>query len=121
MVLRYAHLTVILIAVFLPDETWALPVLAGFHLVLTFFFHYLVFGLLTGISKSDINEEIDLHDMIILRMITALSLLVLVTSGDVTYWIVAAISAPWYITNVITDIFALLVKWEILEITDKEQ
>jgi p-aminobenzoyl-glutamate transporter AbgT len=118
--LRYSHLAVILVAVFLPEQEWALPVLAGFHIVLTFFFFYLIFGLLCGLSKSNVNEDIDVHDMIILRMVTLLSLLVLFVSGEMVYIIIAAASAPWLITNIITDIFAVLVKWEILEVTDKE-
>ena len=66
------------------------------------------------------NEDIDVHDMIILRMVTLISLLVLFVSGEMVYIIIAAASAPWLITNIITDIFAVLVKWEILEVTDKE-
>ncbi len=118
--LRYSHLAVILVAVFLPEQEWALPVLAVFHVVMTSLFFYLVFCLLCGLSKSNVNEDIDVHDMIILRMVTFLSLLVLFVSGEMVYIIIAAASSPWVITNTMTDIFAVLVKWEILEVTDKE-
>lgn len=118
--LRYTHLAIILIAVYLPAETWAIPTLAGIQLALTAFFYYMVFGLLSGISRSALSEDIDIQDMLINRIVIGLSLTILIMTGQPIYWVIAALSMPWYVTNILTDIFAILVKYEVLEITDKE-
>ena len=118
--LRYTHLAIILIAVYMPDQTWAIPTLAGIQLALTAFFYYMVFGLLSGLSRSGLNEDIDIQDMLITRIVTGLSLTILIMTGQPIYWVIAALAMPWYVTNILTDIFAILVKYEVLEITDKE-
>ena len=118
--LRYIHLAIILIAVYVPTQTWAIPVLAGIQLALTVFFYYMVFGLLSGLSRSGLNEDIDVQDMLITRIVTGLSLTILIMTWQPVYWVIAALAMPWYITNILTDIFAILVKYQVLEITDKE-
>lgn len=119
--IKYIHLAILLVAVYLPEAVWALPTLAVLNLFFSVLFYWLCFGLLTGLKASSINEDIDLADAWSGRVIQATATVVLFLSPDPTYQYIAMFSLPWIVTNWITDIFATLVKWDVLEVTDKEE
>lgn len=116
--LKYIHLAILLVAVFLPDQLWASPTLAAINAFFALFFYWLCFGLLTGLKISTLNDDIDVAEALTNKMIQVTSTIFLFSTGDLTYQLIAAFTAPWVITNTITDIFSTLVKWEILEIRE---
>lgn len=118
--IKFIHLAIIMVAVYLPDQTWAFPTLAAINLVFSIMFYWLCFGLLTGLKASSINEDIDVPDAWTSRVVQTGATIVLFTTGDIYLIMIAAFSLPWIATNLLTDTFATLVKWEILEVTDKE-
>ena len=119
--IRYLHLAVVLVAVYLPDQTWALPLLAGVNLIFALMFYQLCFGLLAGLKVSQLNGEIEISESWASRLIQIVATILLFMTGDMTYMLIAAFSAPWIITNTVTDIFATLLKLDIIAITDKEE
>lgn len=119
--LRYLHLAVVLVAVYLPDQTWALPLLAGVNVVFALMFFYLCFSLLAGLKVSELNSEIEISESWSSRVVQMVATIVLFMTGDMTYMLIAAFTAPWIVINTITDIFATLLKLDIIAITDKEE
>ena len=118
--LKFFHLAIIMVAVYLPDQAWALPALAAINITFSLMFYWLCFGLLTGLKASSINDDIDVADAWTSRVVQTGATIVMLMTGDTILIAIAAFSLPWIITNLITDSFATLVKWEILEVTDKE-
>ena len=118
--LKFFHLAIIMVAVYLPDQTWAMPALVAINILFSIMFYWLCFGLLTGLKASAINDEIDVADAWTSRVVQTGATLVMFMSGDTMIIALAAFSLPWIITNLFTDTFATLVKWDILEVTDKE-
>jgi hypothetical protein len=120
--LRYIHLALILIAVYIPDYApWALPTLAAVQVVFALMFYWLCFTLLSGLSISNVNSEIEVADAWSSRFIQFGATALLYSTGDPLYQFIAIASAPWIVINIMTDAFATLIKWEILEVTDKEE
>ena len=119
--IKFIHLALILTAVYLPQAVWAMPTLALINLFFSILFYWLCFGLLTGLKASSINDEIEVSEAWMGRVIQASATAVLFMSGEPVYQYIAMFSLPWIITNWITDTFATLVKWEVLEVTDKEE
>lgn len=119
--MRYIHLSIILVAVYLPQyAVWALPTLAGINLLFAVMFYSLCFSLLAGLKSSGINEEMIVTDTWSSRVIQAVSATILLMSGDFWFVAIGIFTLPWIIINIVTDAFATLVKWEVLEISDKE-
>ena len=109
-----------MVAVYVPDQAWALPTLAAISIFYASLFYWLCFGLLAGLKASSINHEIEVADAWSRRMIQTLATIVLIASGDMVFIVMGVFTLPWIITNTVTDMFATLVKWNILEVTDKE-
>ena len=100
---------------------WALPTLAALNLFFAVMFYWLCVGLLAGLRASTINSELEVADAWTARVIQISATLVLYMTGDTLYQFIAIFSMPWILTNTFTDTFATLVKWQILEVTDKEE
>ena len=119
--LKYIHLGVIITASYVPSAVWALPTLAVINVVFAVMFYWLCFGLLAGLRASNINPEIEVAEAWTSRVVQTGATAFLFLQNDPIYMMVAMFSLPWIITNIVTDIFATLVKWEVLEVTDKEE
>tara|TARA_R110000796_G_scaffold35564_2_gene91273 strand:- start:216 stop:530 length:315 start_codon:yes stop_codon:yes gene_type:complete len=104
----------------MPDQAWALPALAGLTIAYGMLFYWLCYGLLTGLKVSSVNSEIEVADAWTARIIQLACVTVLYMSGDTNYMLVAAFALPWTVISVLVDIFATLIKWDILEVQDKE-
>ena len=119
--IKYAHLAIIMVAVYLPAATWAMPALAVIQVLLSLMFYWLMFGLLSGLKTSSINPDMDTPGAWTSRIVQAGAAGVLFLSWDPVYQAIAIFSLPWVIVNISTDVLATLVKWEILDITQDEK
>ena len=119
--IKFIHLAIIMVAAYLPQAVWAMPTLALINIVFSVMFYWLCFGLLAGLKVAGINDEMEVADAWTSRVIQASATALLFMSNDPTYQYIAMISLPWIVINWFTDAFATLVKWEILEVTDKEE
>ena len=109
-----------MVAVYMPEETWALPLIAAINLLFSALFYWLCLGLIAGLKASSLNYDMEVADAWTRRMISTLGAIVLLMSGDSTFVMIGVFTLPWIITNILADMFATLVKWEILQITDKK-
>jgi hypothetical protein len=119
--LKYAHLALIMVAAYFPDMAWAMPTLATIQVFFAVMFYWLCFGLLSGLKTSGINPEMDTPGAWTNRIVQTGATAVLFLSWDPVYQAIAIFTLPWIIINIFTDILATLVKWEIVDITDKEE
>lgn len=118
--MKYIHLALILVAVYFTEyQDFALGAIATINILFATLFYWLSFSLLAGLSVSEVNPEIEVSDALASRLIHITGTIVLLMAGDV-YTYIALITAPWVIVNTFTDFFAMLVKWQILQIHDKE-
>ena len=81
-------------------------------------FYWLTFQLMAGLKNSEIHPEIDVAEAWTSRAIQITGTLILIMSGEQVYQYIAMFSMAWVVTNVITDAFATLLKWEILAIEE---
>ena len=119
--MRFIHLALIMVAVYVPSAEWALPALATINIFFALIFYWLTFGLVCGLKSSTVNSELEVSDAWTSRVVQLGATAVLLMSGDITYIAIAMFSLPWIIINVFTDIFATLLKWEVIEVMDKEE
>lgn len=118
--MRYIHFGLVLVSVYLPNMIWALPALATIQLLFAIMFYWLMFGLLSGLKASGINPEMDTPTTWTSRIIQTGATIVLFMTWDPYYQAIAIFTLPWIVINIVTDALATLVKWEILDITSKE-
>lgn len=118
--MRYIHLALIMAVVYLPMVTWALPALAAVQILFAVMFYWLTFGLVSGLKTSSINPEMDTPTAWTSRVVQTGATAVLFMTWDPFYQAIAIFSLPWIIINIMTDVLATLVKWEIVQINDNE-
>lgn len=118
--MRYIHLALIMVAVYLPTMTWALPALAAIQIFFALMFYWLVFGLVSGLKVSSINTDMDTPTAWTSRIVQTGATAVLFLTWDPMYQAIAIFSLPWIIINLFTDFLATMVKWEILDVKDIE-
>ena len=120
--LTYIHLAILLAAVYLPQYAiWAMPSLAAINLLFSAMFYMLCFHLLSGLKASSVNAEMDVPAAWTTRTVQIGATAVLLMSANQYFVWIAIFSMPWIILNIFTDAFGTLVKWEILEITDRSE
>lgn len=121
--LKYIQLGLLLSIVYLPEyREAALLTIATLTTLYCLLFYWTMFEVTSGLMTSKINVNIEVTEAWTSRVIQMGMVSVLfIVSGDFNYQIVAAFAIPWLAINTSTDTFATLVKWEILEIQDKEQ
>ena len=117
--MRYIILALVLTTAFLPDYSeFTLPVLAGLMAFFSIWFYWLIVSLLAGLKISSLDPEIDIKNSLMARFIHTSAAATLFLSG---WELFAVFVLPWLMVNIATDLFAILVKIEVLDITDKDE
>jgi hypothetical protein len=117
--LHYALLVFIVLSAFysLP---WIVPTIAAIMVMLSVFFYWMNVNLISGLMVSKLNDELDVAMAWIKGVIRLSAVGVLAITGDV-YLLAAAFVAPWVFVSMCCDILATLVKWEFIQIADRDE
>lgn len=119
--IKYAHFALCMIAVYLPSMTWAYPILAAVHVIFSIMFYWLCLNLLSGLSSSGINADIDIPEAWTSTIIHIAGTAFLFLTWDPMYQAIAIFTVPWVMINIFTNILATFVKWEIIDIKISEE
>ena len=94
-------------------------ILSLIHVTLALAFYYLIFGMMIGTKAIEIVENIDISSALAFKFAEYLTLWFLIGHG---FGYVAMFVFPAILITTFTDIFSILVKLEIVEISrDEEQ
>jgi hypothetical protein len=115
--MKYITLALLLAYTF-GGQLWVAPVLAWVTVFFASLFYWLCFSLIVGTKKTDLYTEFHVADIATLRVIQIALVVFLWVTG---YGYHAMFTLPWTIIMTMTDILTILVKWEIIEYTNRDE
>jgi hypothetical protein len=116
--IHYSLLVLILMSSFYPLP-WIRPAISAIMVMLSIFFYWMNIQLISGIMVSKLNDEIDVVMAWSNGIIRIAAVGTLAMSPD-PYVLAALFALPWVFISMSCDILATLVKWEFIQIQDRE-